>query len=97
LANRTRELTAELGEEILPSAASRLELHPLREHLEAAFALCVRADIDLYDTLHVALAAQARGPLVTADEGLVRALVSRNLGGHVCIPGDPEFAASGAV
>lgn len=97
MANRARELTAELGEEILSSAASRLELHPLREHLEAAFALCVRADIDLYDALHVALAAQARGPLVNTDEGLVRALVARKLGWHVRFLGDPEFAASDAV
>jgi len=91
------EVSAELGEAILSSAAMRLRFQPLRSQLPAAFRLSLRANIDLYDAIYVALAADAGTPLVTADEKLVRALRAHKLGRHVRFLGEPEFVVPNAL
>ncbi len=56
-----------------------LEIHSSRFLLEGAIELAARTGRTVYDSLYVALGLLLDCPVVTADEGLVRALTKADL------------------
>ncbi len=87
-----REVSPDVAETILPSAASRLELRSLQTLLRAAFRLSLGANLDVYDAIYLTLAIEERIPAVTADERLVRAVRAHGLARHVWLLDDPRLA-----
>ena len=62
-----KEALATLGGHGLPTVSSSALL-------DVAFGIAIACDRTVYDSLYVALALTSKGPLVTADEKLAKAL-----------------------
>ncbi|MBI2908256.1 MAG: type II toxin-antitoxin system VapC family toxin [Chloroflexi bacterium] len=73
---RRLEMDRSEAEEIIDAFLSSrpVDLRPVSHFLPAAFDIAVRWSITVYDALYLAVAVAESSSLVTADEGLTRAL-----------------------
>lgn len=60
-----------------------IRIHPSAPRIETALELALEAGRSAYDSLYLALAAELRCPLVTADRSLMNALASGPLARHL--------------
>ena len=81
---RRGELTVEEGRSVLDALASApLTVHASAPLAAAAYEIAVGTGRSVYDSCYLALAAQLRCPMVTADRTLVNALASGPLARHL--------------